>query len=356
MNKLGPRVSIPDAFKTPEYRILIVADKFQTGFDEPFLHTMYVDKKLGGVHAVQALSRLNRTKRGKSGTVILDFVNEAKEIQEAFQPYYQTTLLEEETDPNKLYSLQTELEQFYVYTKEDVKKFAEVFFNPKEKPEKMQSILDKVVYVWSQKSEDEREDFRSILQAFIRLYGFISQLITFQDVELEQLYVFAKNLNRKLPKSKQRLPYEVVDAVDLDSFRIQETYKGYIRLKKEDGEVLPITHGKPKHPEDEKDLLSNIIEILNETHGIGLTDEDKVDIERIKVKLEEDAELRAVMNEFNTLENIRYKFDKIVDSLLLDFVHTKLDLYKKLTTPEVNATFKNKWFEGITTHLFSDGR
>ena len=356
LNKLGPKVSIPDAFKTPEYRILIVADKFQTGFDEPFLHTMYVDKKLGGVHAVQALSRLNRTKRGKSGTVILDFVNEAEEIQEAFQPYYQTTLLEEETDPNKLYSLQTELEQFYVYTKEDVKEFAEVFFNPAEKPEKMQSILDKVVYVWSQKSEDEREDFRSILQTFIRLYGFISQFITFVDVELEQLYVFAKNLSRKLPKSKQRLPYEVVDAVDLDSFRIQETYKGYIRLKKEDGEVLPITHGKPKHPEDEKDLLSNIIDILNETHGIGLTDEDKVDIERIKVKLEEDAELRAVMNEFNTLENIRYKFDKIVDSLLLDFVHTKLDLYKKLTTPEVNATFKNKWFEGMTEHLFSDGR
>ena len=112
LNKLGPKVSIPDAFKTPEYRILIVADKFQTGFDEPFLHTMYVDKKLGGVHAVQALSRLNRTKRGKSGTVILDFVNEAEEIQEAFQPYYQTTLLEEETDPNKLYSLQTDLEQF----------------------------------------------------------------------------------------------------------------------------------------------------------------------------------------------------------------------------------------------------
>ncbi len=356
LNKLGPKVGIPDAFKTPEYRILVVADKFQTGFDEPFLHTMYVDKKLGGVRAVQALSRLNRTKRGKSGTVILDFVNDAEEIRESFQPYYQTTFLEEETDPNKLYSLQTELDQFHIYTKEDVKDFSKIFFNPDEKPEKMQPILDKVVFVWSQKSEDEREDFRSILQAFIRLYGFISQLITFQDVELEQLYVFSKNLNRKLPKSKQRLPYEIVDAVDLDSFRIQETYKGYIRLKEEDGETPGISHGKPKRPEDEKDLLSNIIEILNDTYGAGITEEDVVDIENIKVKLDENEELQAVMNEHNTLENIRMKFDKVVDDLLLDFVHTKIDLYKKLSAPEVNETFKGKWFEGMTAHLFSDGQ
>jgi len=356
LNKLAPRVSIPDALKTPEYRILIVADKFQTGFDEPFLHTMYVDKKLGGVHAVQALSRLNRTKRGKSGTVILDFVNEAEEIQNSFQPYYQTTLLEEETDPNKLYSLQTELEQFHIYIQDDVKEFSEIFFNPKEKPEKMQPILDRAVIVWKQKSEEEKEDFRSILQTFIRLYGFISQLITFKDVELEQLYVFAKSLNRKLPKRKQRLPYEVIDAVDLDSFRIQQTYEGKIELEKKDGETPGITHGKPKHTEEEKDLLSNIIHILNETYGIGLNEEDRVDIEQIKVKLEENEELQAVMNEQNTLENIRYKFDKVVDSLLLDFVHTKLDLYKKLTTPEVNATFKNKWFEGITTNLFTDGK
>jgi len=356
LNTLGPKVSIPDAFKTPEYRILIVADKFQTGFDEPFLHTMYVDKKLGGVHAVQALSRLNRTKRGKSGTVILDFVNEKKEIQDSFQPYYQTTLLEEETDPNKLYSLQTELEQFHIYTQEDVKDFSKIFFDTAERPEKMQPILDKVVYVWTQKSEEEREDFRSILQTFIRLYGFISQLITFEDVELEQLYVFAKNLNRKLPKSRHRLPHEVVDAVDLDSFRIQQTYEGKIELEKKDGETPGISNGKPKRPEDEKDLLSNIIEILNETYGAGITEEDVVDIERIKVKLEENEDLQSVMNEKNTLENIRYKFDEIVNDLLLDFVHTKIDLYKKLTAPEVNKTFKNKWFEGMTAHLFSDGQ
>lgn len=126
--------------------------------------------------------------------------------------------------------------------------------------------------------------------------------------------------------------------------------------EKKDGETPGISNGKPKHTEDEKDLLSNIIEILNETYGIGLLEEDKVDIERMKVKLEENEELQAVINEQNTRENIRYKFDKVVDDLLLDFVNTKIDLYKKLTAPEVNETFKNKWFEGMIGNLFSGGK
>lgn len=130
LNRLASRVSIQDAYKTPEYRILLVANKFQTGFDEPYLHTMYVDKKLGGVNAVQTLSRLNRTMRGKSETIVLDFVNEADVILQSFQPYYQATFLDEGTDPNKLYDLESELEQFWVYTQKDVDDFAEIFFDP----------------------------------------------------------------------------------------------------------------------------------------------------------------------------------------------------------------------------------
>jgi len=347
LNRLPPRVKIEDAYKTPEYRILVVANKFQTGFDEPFLHTMYVDKKLGGVNAVQTLSRLNRTRSGKTNSVVLDFVNEAEGIQKSFQDYYQTTFLEEETDPNKLHQLETELGEFHVYTSKDVREFAEVFFNPAEPPEKLQPILDRVVEVWSSKEENEREDFRSILQSFIRLYGFVSQFITFEDIELEQLYVFAKNLNRKLPRRRNRLPYEIQDAVDLDSFRIQQTFKGSISLEKMDGSTSPISSGSPIHTEDEKDLLSIIINTLNETYGVNISEEDKVDIERIKVKLEEDEELKAVMNPYNSLENIRYKFDKTVDTLILDFVNTKLDLYKKLSDPKVNSLFKRKWFDGF---------
>ena len=199
--------------------------------------------------------------------------------------------------------------------------------------------------------ENEREDFKSILQSFIRLYAFVSQLITFEDVELEELYVFAKNLNRKLPKRKKHLPHEIIDAVDLDSFRIQETFKGYLPLVKDNSGVPGITGGRPQHEEGEKDLLSHIIKTLNETHGLNLTEEDKVDIERVMDKLEENEELREVMNANNTLENIRYKFDKVVDSVLWGFVNNKIDLYKKLTDPAVNAMFKQKWFEGITGSL-----
>jgi type I restriction enzyme, R subunit len=354
LNRLAAKVSIPDAFKTPQYRILVVANKFQTGFDEPMLHTMYVDKKLGGVHAVQALSRLNRTMRGKTETLILDFVNEAEDIQASFQPYYQTTILEEETDPNKLYTLQTELEAFYIYTKEDVKAFANIFFNPSEKQEKLQPVLDKVVLAWRQKPGEEQEEFRSILQGYVRFYGFLSQIITFADIELEELYVFAKNLNRKLPRRQQHLPFDVVDAVDLDSFRIQETYKGWIRLEPKDGEVGPISDGKSKPSEDEKDLLSHIIKTINDIYASGITEDDKVDIQKIQTMLDAHEELQAVLQGDNTPDNKRYKFNKVFDDLLLDFVNTKLDLYKKMTKPEVNAMFKRKWFEGMMAGMMGE--
>ncbi len=346
LNGLQSKISIPDAFKTPEYRILIVANKYQTGFDEPFLHTMYVDKKLRDVQAVQALSRLNRKPKGKNETFILDFVNEADDIKQSFQPYYQTTFLEEETDPNKLYSHQSELGQFEIYTNEDIKEFAKIFFNPKEQLEKLQPILDRAVNNWTFKQENEREDFRGLLQSFIRLYGFISQIITFQDIELEELYVFAKNLNRKLPKRDNRLPYEIRDSVDLDSFRIQRTYQGNLGLEAEDSDISSITGGATQFTFDEKVFLTNIIKTLNETFGIDLTDEDKVDIERIKMKLEEDEGLHAVMKGNNTVENKRYKFNQVLDAILLHFVHNKLDLYKKLSEPKVNAFFKQKWFDG----------
>ena len=153
---------------------------------------MYVDKRLDGVQAVQTLSRLNRTRSGKTDTLVLDFVNEAEGIQAAFQPYYQTTLLEEETDPNKLYDHQTELKGFEVFTQADIEEFAEVFYTPNIPLEKLQPVLDRVVIQWGYKPEDLREEFRTTLQKFIRLYGFVSQIITFEDVDLEKLYVFAK--------------------------------------------------------------------------------------------------------------------------------------------------------------------
>lgn len=344
LNKLPPRVDIKDAFKMPEYRILIVANMFQTGFDEPFLHTMYVDKKLGGVNAVQALSRLNRTKKGKANTAVFDFVNDIKDIQDSFQDYYQTTFLEGETDPNKLYTYETELEQFEIYSKEEIEIFCKIFFNPTKPQEELQPVLDKVVNKWKKLKEDERENFRSLLQKYIRLYGFISQMISFDDFDLEKLYVFAKNLNRKLPKRDVKLPYELIEAVDLDSFRIDEIYSGGTSLIKDNGVVKPPTEGKTKIEEEETDFLSNIVQYLNDNYGLNITEEDKVDIGNIHSKLEDHPELLAVVNSNNTRENIRIKFEEVVNEIILEFVHTKLDLYKKLTEQKANSLLKKRWF------------
>jgi len=221
-----------------------------------------------------------------------------------------------------------------------------IFFNPKIPNEKLQPILDEPVDQFMKKEEGEREDFRSLLQKFVRFYGYVSQLITFEDPDLEKLYVFARHLNRKLPKRKATLPTDVLDAVDLDSFRIQQTFKGRIKLEGEDGGVTGISEGTPHFAGDEKELLSHIVTTLNETYGLNLTDEDKVDVEGMTTKLKENEELKAVMISNNTLDNKKYKFDKVVDDLLLDFVHTKIGLYKKLTDPRVNTLFKRKWFDG----------
>ena len=177
MNNLAPSVSIADTFKRPEYRILIVANKFLTGFDEPLLQTMYVDKRLDGLQCVQSLSRLNRVAPGKTETLVLDFVNEPDDIQAAFQQYYETTILEEETDPNRLYDLQRRLEDFDLFDIDTVDGFCLIFYDKNKPAEQLQPILDSVDDKWSERESEEREEFRSALQSYIRLYGYISQLI-----------------------------------------------------------------------------------------------------------------------------------------------------------------------------------
>lgn len=340
-----PSNRITDAFKTPEYRILIVANKFQTGFDEPLLHTLYVDKELGGVQAVQTLSRLNRTLGNhKSETLVLDFVNEAATIETAFQPYYQKIFLEEESDPNKLHDLQGELEAFGIYTEANLKEFAEIFLNPHADLEHLQPILDQCVTVWNEKTEEEREDFRVKLQSYVRLYGFLSQIITFESIDLESLYIFAKALHRKLPKRTGELPTEVLDAVDLDSFRIQKTFEASIALETEDGAVTGISTEATGGQASEKDFLSAIIEKLNEIHGIDLTEDDKIDLERIREQMNAHEELRNVMRADNTFANKKKKFDEVLDGMFLDFVNTKLQLYEKLSQPEANQMLKQSWF------------
>ena len=192
MNGL-PEKQTAATFHTPEYRFLIVAEKFQTGFDEPLLHTMYVDKKLAGVHAIQTLSRLNRIHPDKADTMVLDFVNEADDIAESFQPYYENTMLSEGTDPNLLYDLETRLREFGIFGDDDVEAFAAAFFAGKNQA-KLYSILKPAVDRWIDLDEDEQKESRKTLGDYVNTYAFLGQLLTFTDPDLEKLFVFAKYL------------------------------------------------------------------------------------------------------------------------------------------------------------------
>ena len=341
MNNLAPSVSIADTFKRPGYRILIVSNKFQTGFDEPLLQTMYVDKRLAGLHCVQSLSRLNRIAPGKTDTLVLDFVNEPDEVQEAFQQYYETTILEEETDPNRLYDLQRRLDDFDLYDEDTVNRFCLVFFDETQPDEQLQGILDEVVDKWSERETEEREDFRSSVQSYIRLYGYISQLVTFTDVSLEKLYVFCRSLNKKLPKREYEDVSDVLASVDLDSFRVNKIHDNLeLKLDPGDTEVPGIGDDVSTIRDPEHDLLSNIIQALNDTYQTDFTEADKVDIETIRQKVHADESLRQVINADNTETNIRHKFDAVIDNIILDFVNSKIDLYTKLTKHDVNTDLK----------------
>ena len=346
MNALPPSTSIADSFKDPNYRILIVASKFQTGFDEPMLQTMYVDKKLDGLQCVQTLSRLNRVASGKTDTLVLDFVNEPEQVQDAFQQYYQTTTLAEETDPNRLYDLQSQLEGFELYAEATIKEFCNIFYDSNQPDELLQGVLDSVVERWLALERDGREAFRSTLQSYIRLYGYISQLITFTDVALEKLYIFSHSLNKKLPKREHPDLQDVLDSVDLDSFRVQRMHdRLQLSLAETDSVVEGIGSDVATRRDPEQDFLSNIINALNEAYQTDFTAEDKVDLATIHRKVQANEELRQVVAGDNTETNKRYKFDQVIDEILLGFVNSKLELFKKLTQEEINADLKRQLYQ-----------
>ncbi len=346
MNNLAPSVSIADTFKRPEYRILIVANKFLTGFDEPLLQTMYVDKRLDGLQCVQSLSRLNRVAPGKTETLVLDFVNEPDDIQAAFQQYYEATILEEETDPNRLYDLQRRMEDFDLFDVDIVDGFCLIFYDENKPNEQLQPILDSVDDKWSERESEEREEFRSALQSYIRLYGYISQLISFTDPALEKLYVFSRNLNKKLPKREHDDVSDVLASVDLDSFRVQKIHDSQqLYLDPGDSEVLGIGGDGSTIRDPEQDMLSNIIRTLNDTYQTDFTEEDKVDIETIRRKVHADESLQQVIQGDNTDGNKRYKFNQVFDAILLEFVQDKLHLYNKLTKREVNSDLKRLLYQ-----------
>lgn len=351
MNHLEGKYSIPEALKLPKYRILIVANKYQTGFDEPMLHTMFVDKKLGGTSTVQTLSRLNRTMSGKTSTMVLDFVNDPEDVKKDCQDYYGINYMleEDETDPNSLYDLMSEIKNYQVFTQNDVNEFAKYAFVDVKHKEKVYVVVNRVCdYINSHLEADDKDSFRKKSRQFCNIYKFLSQIISFKDVELEKLYVFLLAIIKAMPFEKDHIPYEILLETQLSDYKVQYQYTADLKLESADTAMTGMKPGTTSQSsEDEYDLLSKIIKTLNDTYGLNLTDEDKVDMEKMKDRLYANEELMSFFNSDNTRDNVKERFDEEVDNELLDFINTKLELYNKLTDDRANETFKRLWFNEL---------
>ena len=270
--------ALPEAFHTDEFGMLIVAEKYQTGFDEPLLHTMFVDKKLSGVKAVQTLSRLNRTARGKQDTFVLDFVNSAEDIKESFDPYYEETVLENETNPNVVYDLKNTLDDYQVYQQIEINRFADIFYSGKNQNKgdlgKLQAQITPAVQRFDALEPERKDLFKSTLARFNRIYAFITQVCRLFDKDIHKFSVYAKFLYMQLPKGSDDRVF-VDDKVFLEYYRLEKDFDGAIELEATEEGFTPIT-GEAGRKEKKKDPLTAIISKINERYGTEFTEMDKV--------------------------------------------------------------------------------
>ena len=281
---------LPERFATQEYRVLLVAEKYQTGFDQPLLHTMYVDKRLAGIQAVQTLSRLNRVHPRKEDTFVLDFVNDRQEIREAFKVYYEGAEMGEEVDPARMYAIKGELDASGVYLDEEIERFCAVYFKPRRRQsardhQAMNAALDPAVSRFAarrEEDEEEAEDWRGKVQAFLNLYGFLSQVIPYQDSDLERLYVFLRHLAAKLPRRRSGPAYRFDDEVQLEYYRLQKISEGSISLA--EGEARPLdgpTEVGTGLARQQPVPLSQLIDIVNTRFGTDFNQADQLFFDQV---------------------------------------------------------------------------
>ncbi|CZO83579.1 type I restriction endonuclease subunit R [Legionella pneumophila] len=326
------------------YRLLVVADKFLTGYDEPLMHTMYVDKPLSGIKAVQTLSRLNRAHPKKYDTFVLDFYNDVDTIEKSFSDYYRTTILSEETDPNKLHDLQSDLDGYQVYSAEQIHQLAERYLNGADR-EKLDPILDNCVAVYNNElDEDGQVDFKGKAKAFIRTYGFLSSILPYNYAEWEKLSIFLNFLVPKLPTPKEEdHSIGILETIDMDSYRAEVQASINIRLADEDAELdaVPTSAGGRK-AEPEMDQLSNIIRVFNDLFGnIEWKDSDKIRqiiTEEIPGKVASDSAYQNAMKNSDK-HNARIEHDRALARVMVELIADHTELYKQFSD---NPSFK-KW-------------
>lgn len=347
-----PSNQIPKKFVQAPYRFLIVADKFQTGYDEPLLHTMYVDKQLTGIRAVQTLSRLNRAHPFKHDTFTLDFMNDVDTIQRAFADYYRTTILCEETDPNKLHDLKAVLDAYQVYSWAQVEELVRLYLGGADR-DKLDPILDACVAVYkSELDEDGQVDFKGKSKAFVRTYNFLASILPYTNVEWEKLSIFLNFLISKLPapidddRSKG-----IVETVDMDSYRAEVKSMLKIELPDQDSEIGPVpTSGGGGIAESEMDLLSNIIKTFNDQFGnIGWKDEDKIRkviSEEIPAKVAADKAYQNAIKHSDK-QNARIEHDKALQRVVMALLSDHTELFKQFSD---NQSFR-KWLSDTIFNL-----
>lgn len=349
--------SIPTEFEKNEYRFLLVANKFQTGFDQPLLHTMYVDKKLGGVNAVQTLSRLNRSHPLKKDTFVLDFANTAEDIEKAFKPYFESTILGEATDPNKLFDLQDALDNYQVYTKEQVVEFSEKIL-ANVPIDQLHAMLDSSSAIFrNDLAEEQQADFRAKVKTYVRLYIFLSQIVPFENPYLERLYIFLNHLQNKLGgETPIDLAQGILDNIDMDSYRLQLEATTNIAMEQgEDLKPIPTDmRGGTNQPEIER--LSNILQTFNDRYGTQFEDADKVRqmAENIANDVAKNQELITSIK-YSDDQNARITSDKVVGEELLKHITTNFDLYKLYSdNKEFKEDFSAMMF-GVVKELINRG-
>ena len=320
-----PEAELPERFATGEYQLLLVAEKYQTGFDQPLLHTMYVDKKLHGVKAVQTLSRINRMHPGKTDTFVLDFVNSAEDIQRSFQDYYISTGITEETDPNIVYDLYHFLASYHLWTDKEVEGFAKVFFTEQKKQtnldfSKLNAYLDPAVSRFNELDEEDKLEVRARMNKFTRNYDFLTHIIRYDDERLHRFAAYFRLLVRKLYIDGDPAP-SLEDEVTLQYYRLQQVHEGSIELADEEGELSnkPDTGGAN---EDEKDTLSNILSKLNDRWGTEFTHMDKV-IEQLTEDMVDDPEVQSRAR--NPLDMFAIVYDERIKDIVLERMNQNQD-------------------------------
>ncbi len=329
-----PEKQTEDMFNTDEYRILIVANKFQTGFDQPLLKAMYVDRKLKGVQAVQTLSRLNRIEPTKGDDVyVLDFENTADEIKKSFQPFYDRIQLSSETNPNLLYDIRNDLDATGVYTWNHVEEFCRVFFSKlpdTKKIAKLHGLTDPLVALYKTLEEDVRRDFKSKMRDFVKLYAFLSQILSFCDPKLEKFYAFSGFLAKKLPPDSAKLPLEILNEVDLENYKPAFTGTTPIKLDRGIATVDPKKYGEGVGP-DQEDLeaLSKIIEDLNSRFGTKFTEEDRVVIKQLEERIGQD-EVLAQQLKAGSKDAVRLSFEQVAQDMLHGLIESNFRFYRKV--------------------------